>query len=88
MRSACIGCHTIQGSAAAGKAAPDLTHVGARTTIGAGMIQNTPENLERWIANSADVKPGSLMPPMLKSASGALSQDEIKAVAGYLSGLK
>ena len=32
-RSACIGCHTVNGTAAAGKTAPDLSHVGARTTI-------------------------------------------------------
>jgi cytochrome c oxidase subunit 2 len=88
MRSACIGCHTVQGSASAGKVGPDLTHVGARTTIGAGMMENTPENLERWIANSADAKPGSKMPAMLKSAGGALGADEIKAIAAYLSGLK
>ena len=88
MRSACIGCHTVQGSAAAGKIGPDLTHIGARTTIGSGIIENTQQNLEQWIANSADIKPSSKMPPMLKSAGGALGAEEIKAVAAYLSGLK
>ena len=88
MRSACIGCHTVQGSAAAGKVGPDLTHVGSRTTIGSGILVNTPETLEKWIANSADVKPDSKMPPMAKSAGGALSKEEVTAVAAYLSGLK
>ena len=87
-RSACIGCHTVNGTAAAGKTAPDLSHVGARTTIAAGTIANNEANLTRWIHNSADVKPGSLMPPMAKSAGGALSDDEIKAVAAYLLELK
>ena len=88
MRSACIGCHTIQGSAAAGKLGPDLTHVGARTTIAAGIVTNTPEELQKWISNSANLKPGSKMPPMLKSAGGALAPEEIQAIVAYLSGLK
>ena len=56
--------------------------------IAAGTIANNEANLTRWIHNSADVKPGSLMPPMAKSAGGALSDDEIKAVAAYLLELK
>lgn len=87
-RSACIGCHTVNGSVAQGKTGPDLTHVGARTTIAAGTLANNEENLVKWIHNSADVKPGSLMPPMGKSAGGALSDEEIKAVAAYLLELK
>ena len=87
-RSACIGCHTVNGTAAQGKTAPDLSHIGARTTIAAGVLANNEANLTKWIHNSADVKPGSLMPPMGKSAGGALSDDEIKAVAAYLLELK
>lgn len=87
-RSACIGCHTVNGTAAQGKTAPDLTHVGARTTIGAGIITNNEANLVKWIGNSGDVKPGSLMPPMAKSAGGALSDEEIRAVVAYLLELK
>ena len=87
-RSACIGCHTVNGTAAQGKTAPDLTHVGARTTIGAGIIENNERNLVKWISNSADFKPGSLMPPMGKAAGGALSEEEITAVAAYLLELK
>jgi cytochrome c oxidase subunit 2 len=88
MRSACIGCHTVNGTAAAGKIGPDLSHVGARTTIASGTLQNNDENLVKWIHNSADIKPGSKMPPMAKAAGGALSDDEIQAVAAYLLGLK
>ena len=87
-RSACIGCHTIQGTTAAGIVGPNLTLLGQRTTIASGTIPNTADNLFRWINNSAAIKPGSLMPPMGQSAGGALSDDEIRAVSAYLLSLK
>lgn len=59
--NACGGCHTIQG-VSNGKVAPDLTHIGSRTTIGAGVLPNTADNMTRWMANPQEVKPGSLMP--------------------------
>lgn len=87
-RSACIGCHTVKGTTAAGLLGPSLTHVGSRETLGSGTIANTAQNLEKWIANSADFKPGSKMPPMAQSQGGALTDEEIKAVAAYLLALK
>jgi cytochrome c oxidase subunit 2 len=87
-RSACIGCHTIKGTAAAGLVGPNLTHVGSRSTIAAGTLENTAENLQMWISNSADVKTGSKMPAMAQSHGGALTDEEIKAVAAYLLTLK
>jgi cytochrome c oxidase subunit 2 len=84
MQSACIGCHTIQGSNAQGQVGPNLTHVGSRTTIAAGVLENNAQNLARWIHNSADVKPGSKMPPMGASAGGTLTDEQIDAVAAYL----
>src|SRR5205823_6375917 len=38
-RSACIGCHTIQG-VSPGVIGPNLTHVGSRTTIASGLFPN------------------------------------------------
>lgn len=89
-RSACIGCHTINGGPAQAKIGPDLSHLGARTTIASGTLENNEANLQKWIHNSADIKPGSKMPPMGTSggAGGTLSDDEIKAVAAYLLELK
>ena len=44
--SGCIGCHTVQGNKlAVGKAGPNLTHVGSRTTIAAGVLSNNEDNL-------------------------------------------
>lgn len=87
-RAACIGCHTAKGTAAAGLIGPDLTHVGSRATIAAGTLANSADNLAKWIANSGDFKPGSKMPPMAQAHGGALTDEEIKAVAAYLLALK
>jgi len=57
----CVTCHSVRGHEGAGTTAPDLTHVGARTTIAAGLLENTKENLHRWIAHPEEVKPGNKM---------------------------
>ena len=80
--SGCIACHRIEGTVAAGVLGPDLTHVGSRRTIAAGILENTPENLERWIRNPAAVKPGVLMPTM------SLDEDTIRTLVAYLESLK
>ena len=57
----CITCHTTRGHDGTGVNAPDLTHFGARTTVAAGLLENTKENLHRWIMYPNDVKPGNKM---------------------------
>lgn len=57
----CVTCHTVRGHEGMGTTAPDLTHVGARTTIAAGLLENTRENLHRWIVHPNEVKPGNKM---------------------------
>jgi cytochrome c oxidase subunit 2 len=78
----CANCHAIAGTIANGRIGPDLTHIGDRQTIGAGVIENTPSNLAKWLANTQSVKPGSLMPDM------RLSDSEVNALVAYLEGLK
>jgi cytochrome c oxidase subunit 2 len=58
----CVNCHTVNGTAAKGQAAPDLTHFAGRQTLGAVLLANTPENLSRWLKNPQDIKPAILMP--------------------------
>ena len=41
---------------------PDLTHFASRRQLGAGIADNTPENLRRWLADPQQVKPGVKMP--------------------------
>src|SRR5581483_1975716 len=76
-RSACIGCHTVEG-VSQGKVGPDLTHVGSRTILAAGIISNTPEDMARWLKDPPAVKPGSLMPNL------HLSDDDVNALVAYL----
>jgi len=79
-RTACVGCHTIQGLSG-GRLGPDLTHFGSRKTIAGAMLANTPESLARWLRNPPAVKPGSLMPDL------KLSEEEVAALVAYLTSL-
>lgn len=85
LKSDCIGCHTIQGTTAAGKIGPNLTHLGGRSTLAAGIMPNTPENLAKWIRNSESFKPGSKMPA---HPSATLKDEDLQAIVSYLQGLK
>ncbi|SFK48049.1 Cytochrome c [Sphingomonas sp. NFR04] len=58
----CGACHRIPGiGAATGVAGPALNGVGTRSFI-AGMLPNSPDNLERWIQHPQQVVPGNAMP--------------------------
>jgi cytochrome c oxidase subunit 2 len=82
MQARCASCHTIRGTAAAGQIAPDLTHLAARRTLGAGTLTNTPENLADWIRDPQRVKPGNQMPP------NPLAADDLQALVAYLETLR
>jgi cytochrome c oxidase subunit 2 len=58
---------------------PNLSHVGSRTTLVAGMMPNTPENVSRWLHDPQAVKVGSLMVLPRK-----LTEDEIATLVAYL----
>ena len=78
----CVNCHTITGTAAAGTAGPDLTHVASRVTIGAGVLPNDVAHMRAWLADPQRYKPGSLMPRV------PLSEADLDALAAYLGALK
>lgn len=85
----CSACHTIFGTAAQGTVGPDLTRFGARLTLGAGILDNTADNAEAWIADIRDLKPvpeGALGngKPAMPAFDTILSDAEIAAVAAYL----
>jgi cytochrome c oxidase subunit II len=77
-RTACINCHTVQGTAANGTFGPDLTHLMSRDTIASGAALNTKEELRRWIENPDSIKPGSKMPAM------GLEKSQVDEVTAYL----
>lgn len=83
LSSGCGACHTIRGTAANGIAGPDLSHVGMRRTLGAGILPNNRGTLAGWIADSQTIKPGNRMPNYKQ-----LSPEELNALAAYLEGLK
>lgn len=81
--NACAQCHTIRGTPAAGKLGPDLTHVGSRHTIAAGILPNNVGTLAGWLAGSQHIKPGNQMPSF-----NALSGEGLRAVAAYMESLQ
>ena len=83
LANGCGACHTVRGTSADGVVGPDLTHVGSRLSLGAGILPNNPEAFRRWIAHTDNVKPEVLMP-----AFGMLPPEEIEALAAYLDGLE
>ncbi|QBQ55352.1 cytochrome c oxidase subunit II [Nitrosococcus wardiae] len=79
----CSACHTVRGTPAEGKVGPDLTHVGSRVSLGAGILPNEPAAFLRWIAHTEAVKPGVHMP-----AFGMLPRKDLQALAVFLEGLE
>ncbi|HEX5416153.1 MAG TPA: cytochrome c oxidase subunit II [Chloroflexota bacterium] len=79
--SDCGSCHAISG-VSNGDVAPDLTHVASRWTIGAGVLDNTPENMYVWLENPQAVKPGVLMP------NYRFSPDQLRALTAYMESLR
>ena len=82
-QNTCVSCHAIRGLGAAANVGPDLTHFGSRTTLGSGVLPNTPENLRRWIRDPQTIKPGVLMP-----AFHDMPDQDLDALVAFLEGLK
>jgi cytochrome c oxidase subunit II len=61
---ACVNCHSVRGTPGNGVFGPDLTHLMSRSTLGAGAVRNTPENLRAWVKDPGTFKAGALMPAM------------------------
>jgi cytochrome c oxidase subunit 2 len=72
----------VRGTDARSNVGPDLTDIGARATLGGETIENTPQNLRRWIEDPSQFKPGAKMPPATNSA------DELDAIVAYLEELR
>ena len=83
LRHGCSACHTVRGTGADGSVGPDLTHVGGRDTIAAGLMPTTLENIAAFIRSPAHVKPGAEMP-----AFGMLADEEIETIAEWLGSLE
>jgi cytochrome c oxidase subunit 2 len=60
----CGSCHTLRGTSARGNIGPDLTHLMTRKTLGALTIPNTRSDLDAWVRNPQQFKPGNKMPDL------------------------
>jgi cytochrome c oxidase subunit 2 len=97
--SSCIGCHAVRGNPMSiGNIGPDLTHLGSRKTLAAGLFPNDAKHLALWIKNARVMKPGSIMPtlglneydPIMKTkvTTGGLTDQQIADIAAYLLALQ
>jgi cytochrome c oxidase subunit 2 len=85
----CASCHTIRGDGALGITGPELTHVGARTTIAGGLLENNRDELHRWIHAPGDVKPGNTMWVQGYQLNNIkLTSEDEEALIDYLESLK
>jgi cytochrome c oxidase subunit 2 len=84
----CTSCHTVNGvDGAAGRVGPNLTHLKSRKTFAGATVENTAENLKKWVADPSSLKPmrpddGIGMPDQ------GLSDEEVAKVVAYLETLK
>jgi cytochrome c len=81
-RYGCGSCHVIPGiSGAQGRVGAPLDGIADRIYI-AGVLQNTPENMVRWIRNPKAVDEKTIMPNL------GVTQRDATDIAGYLYTLK
>ena len=83
LANGCGACHTVRGTPADGVVGPDLTHVGSRLSLGAGILPNEPDAFRAGSRAPSNVKPGVHMP-----AFGMLPPEDLEALAAYLEGLQ
>ena len=71
--------------------APNLTHFGSRATFAGGIINNTDDNLKRWLRDPDEVKPGNRMAQLAgayQDPNLALMEEDISALVAYLRSLR
>ncbi|WP_231933006.1 cytochrome c oxidase subunit II [Botrimarina mediterranea] len=83
LKSGCGACHSVRGTPADGSIAPDLTHLGSRRSLAAGSLENSPDNLRRWITDPQSIKPMAVMPGF-----HTLSDADLASLIAYLQGLE
>lgn len=83
LRHGCGACHRVDGTEANGDVGPDLSHVGSRATLGAGILPNDEAALRSFIAHPQAIKPDSKMPGF-----SMLPEQDIAGIAAWLKGLE
>jgi cytochrome c oxidase subunit II len=84
----CIACHAVQGLKDANgnpvvqNGGPNLTHLMSRDCFAGCIFAMNQADLERWLKDPPEVKPGSWMPDY------GLSDQQVRALVAYLMTLK
>lgn len=74
----CPTCHVIPGvPGGVGKVGPSLASLPRRSYL-AGVLPNTPENLEQWVMHPQKFHPGVAMPDM------SVSREDAHRIAAFL----
>lgn len=88
VNNGCISCHATDATAvtadnayASNAVGPNLASFGDRNRV-AGVLDHTEEDIVNWLQNSADIKPGNLMP-----VYDNVPEEELEAIATYLMSL-
>ena len=102
----CSSCHTANGAdldaitearivgflaGAQIAPAPNLTDLATRDTFAAGLLDLNEDNLQRWLNNPLDIKPGNYMArkaPIYADGPISLSEADVSSVIEYLLSLK
>jgi cytochrome c oxidase subunit 2 len=79
LANGCGGCHRVRGTPAQGAIGPDLTHVGSRLSVGAGILSADHQGFRAWLARHQQLKPENRMSPY-----DILSDAELDGIAAYL----
>ena len=82
MKGACVACHMINGTDAAGLVGPNLTHFASRQTFAGSILANNAQNVSNWLADPQAIKPGNQMPNL------HLSDSDIQKLTAFLESLK
>lgn len=78
----CPTCHVIpKVPGAVGKVGPSLDTLSQRSYL-AGSLQNTPENLIRWIMHPQKYRPGTAMPEM------GVTEQDARTIASFLESIR
>ena len=78
----CAGCHRV-GGLAEGTGGPDLSDIGSRATLGAGVLAVEEGAIARWLAEHQALKPGNRMP-----AHDHLDAETLEALGAWLETLR
>ena len=84
---ACSACHAVDANLVEGgeppqpATGPNLTHFAGRETFAGALLENNAANLQDWLADPEEVKPGALMPDL------GLTAEQIDDLVAYLQSL-